>query len=157
MTQVDAIKPAGQWDTGEACDHVMLDADARHRRRAVFTTRGGREFLLDMPRAIVLHADDGLLLDDGSIVRVVAEPEPLIEIAAVDAQALARLAWHLGNRHTEVQVVGERLRIRRDHVLEQMLVQLGAALVPVEAPFEPERGAYHHGHAAHHHRHDHGE
>ena len=62
---------------------------------------------------------------------------------------LARLAWHLGNRHTDVQVIGERLRIRRDHVLEEMLRRLGARLTPVEAPFEPERGAYEH------HAHDH--
>jgi len=59
---------------------------------------------------------------------------------------MARLAWHLGNRHTEVQIVGDKLRIRRDHVLEAMLAGLGAVVTPIEAPFEPERGAYRHGH-----------
>jgi hypothetical protein len=81
---------------------------------------------------------------------------------AADASALARLAWHLGNRHTEVQVVGTKLRIRRDHVLEEMLRGLGAALTPLQAPFDPEGGAHDapaHGHShghAHHHEHGHG-
>jgi urease accessory protein len=113
----------------------------------MLTAAGGLTFLLDLPHAAVLHDGDGLVLDDGSVVRVVAGPEPLVEIAADTADDLARLAWHLGNRHTEVQVVGERLRIRRDHVLEEMLARLGARLTTIEAPFEPERGAYdHHGH-----------
>jgi len=89
------------------------------------------------------------VLDDGNFVAVVAKPEPLIEIAAEDAErtaTMARLAWHLGNRHTELQIVGDKLRMRRDHVLEEMLVGLGARLTPIEAPFEPERGAYEHGH-----------
>jgi urease accessory protein len=93
------------------------------------------------------------MLDDGSIVRVAGKAEPLVEIAAASAQELARLAWHIGNRHADVQVVDDRLRIRRDHVLEGMLGGLGAQLTPVEAPFDPEPGAYGHGHQ---HGHDHG-
>ena len=69
---------------------------------------------------------DGLVLDDGSVIRVTGKPEPLIEIAARPRYALARLAWHIGNRHTDVQMAGDRLRIRRDHVLEAMLRGLGA-------------------------------
>jgi urease accessory protein len=99
-------------------------------------------------------------------VRVVGKPEPLTEIAAASAHELARLAWHLGNRHTDVQVVGERLRIRRDHVLEDMLRGLGARVTLIEAPFDPEGGAYEHNphahahdhghaHGHHHHHHDH--
>ena len=95
---------------------------------------------------VTLRDGDGLMLDNGAIVRVDGKPEPLVEISAADAIELARLAWHLGNRHTDVQIVGERLRIRRDHVLEDMLAGLGARLVPVEAPFEPEHGAYGHSH-----------
>jgi urease accessory protein len=86
------------------------------------------------------------VLDDDTTVAVVAKREPLVEIAAEDAAALARLAWHLGNRHAELEVAGDRLRIRRDHVLEEMLAGLGAHLTPIEAPFEPERGAYEHAH-----------
>ena len=146
MRRVSAIKPAGDWNGAEAFDQVVLDADERHRRRAVLTGLNGMTFLLDLPQATALKDGDGLVLDDDTIVRVVGRPEPLVEIAARAVPELARLAWHLGNRHTEVQVVGDRLRIRRDHVLEEMLVRLGAQLTPMEAPFEPERGAYHHEH-----------
>jgi urease accessory protein len=152
------IRHASEWNANEACDRVLLDADGRRRRRVVLTGEKGTTFLLDLAHATTLRDGDGLVLEDGSIVRVVGRPEPLIEIAAADAHALARLAWHLGNRHTDVQVIGEKLRIRRDHVLEEMLLRLGARLTPVEAPFEPERGAYdHHAHGdAHAHGHDHG-
>ena len=80
---------------------------------------------------------DGLVLDDGSIVLVAGKPEPLVEILAAQQADLVRLAWHIGNRHTDVQIVGDRLRIRRDHVLEDMLRGLGAQLTPVDAPFDP--------------------
>lgn len=99
----------------------------------------------------MLHDGDGLLLDDGTIVGVAGKSEPLIEITAASADDLARFAWHLGNRHTDVQLVGERLRFRRDHVLEDMLSRLGARLRAIEAPFDPEPGAY-----AHHSDSDHG-
>ena len=101
----------------------MLDADERHRRRIVLTGEGGTKFLLDLAEVTALRDGDGLVLDDGTVIAVVAKPEPLVEIAAQDAAALARLAWHLGNRHTELQVVGDRLRMRRDRVLEDMLAR----------------------------------
>jgi urease accessory protein len=148
------IRRAPEWSTADAVDEVVLDSDERHRRRIALTGVRGTAFLLDLPHATVLREGDGLVLDDGRIVRVVSRPEPLVEIAAASAHQLARLAWHLGNRHTDVQIVGDRLRIRRDHVLEDMLVKLGATLTPLEAPFEPERGAYEHGHG-HAHSHDH--
>jgi urease accessory protein len=146
------IVETSQWDGATAIDRVLLDADERHRRRIVLTGERGTTFLLDLSRPAVLRDGDGLVLDDDTVVRVVGKPEPLIEIAASDAHELARLAWHLGNRHTDVQVIGERLRIRRDHVLEEMLARLGARLTPMDAPFEPERGAY----ETHAHGHDHG-
>ena len=127
----------------------MLDADERHRRRTVLTGERGTIFLLDLPHATALRDGDGLVLDDGAIVRVAGKPEALVEISASSPPELARLAWHIGNRHTDVQIVGERLRIRRDHVLEDMLRGLGARLTPVEAPFDPEPGAYH-GHGKQH-------
>jgi urease accessory protein len=142
---------SGRWRAADAVDRVVLDADERYRRRIVLTGEGGLKFLLDFAEATPLRDGDGLLLDGGAIVAVVAKPEPLVEItAAADAgdrpAALARLAWHLGNRHTEVEIIGDKLRMRRDHVLEEMLTGLGAVVTPVEAPFEPERGAYQHGH-----------
>jgi urease accessory protein len=141
---------AGAWRAADAIDRVVLDADERYRRRIVLVAERGTRFLLDLAEATALRDGDGLVLDDDTIVAVAAKPEPLVEIAAQDAAAgpavLTRLAWHLGNRHTELQIVGDRLRIRRDHVLEEMLAGLGAHLTPIEAPFEPERGAYEHGH-----------
>ena len=159
MKRAREVKTAGHWDSASAVDSITLDADERHRRRVVLTGERGTKFLLDLPQATGLRDGEGLLLDDGAIVRIVGRPEPLIEIAAADARELARVAWHIGNRHIDVQIVGERLRIRRDHVIEDMLRGLGARLTPVEAPFDPEHGAYdHHGHehGGHHHDHDHG-
>ncbi len=140
------ILRAGTWRRADAVDAVVLDAEERYRRRIVLTGESGQRFLLDLPQATALHDGDGLVLDDGAVVAVVARAEPLIEIAAESPAALARVAWHLGNRHTEVEVAGDRLRMRRDHVLEEMLTGLGARLTVIEAPFEPERGAYDHRH-----------
>jgi urease accessory protein len=155
MQRAANIVRAGAWSADRAIDAVVLDADERHLRRMVLTGQGGLTFLLDLPHATVLHPGDGLQLDDGGIVQVTGKPEPLVEVTAGSQEALLRLAWHIGNRHTPLQVIGDALRIRRDHVLEGMLLGLGARLTPVEAPFEPEQGAYaeahHHGH---HHDHD---
>ncbi len=150
VKRVSQILRAGTWRSADAADRVVLDADERYRRRVVLTGETGTKFLLDLPAVTALHDGDGLICEDGKAIMVVAKPEPLVEIAAVETAAeatiMARLAWHLGNRHTEVQIVGDRLRMRRDHVLEEMLTGLGAAVTPIEAPFEPERGAYRHGH-----------
>jgi urease accessory protein len=140
------IKKCGDWNVSRFVDRVILGADDRHRRRLVMTGEAGTRFLLDLPQAAMLRDGDGLVLDDGSIVRVVGKPEPLVEIAAVSAVDRLRIAWHIGNRHIEVQVVGDKLRIRRDHVVEAMLIGLGAHLTPMEAPFDPEQGAYAHPH-----------
>jgi urease accessory protein len=150
VKRASQILRAGTWRAADAIDQVVLDADERYRRRIVLTGEHGTTFLLDLPEATALQDGDGLVRDDGTIVAVVAKPEPLVEITAAGnaegAADLARLAWHLGNRHTELQIVGDKLRMRRDHVLEEMLVGLRASVTPIEAPFEPERGAYGHGH-----------
>jgi urease accessory protein len=147
MKRALEVKAAGGWREAAAIDRVVLDADGRFRRRMLLTGESGTTFLLDLPRPTPLREGDGLVLDDGSIVRVDGKPELLVEIAAADEQELARLAWHLGNRHTDVQIVGGKLRIRRDHVLEAMLRGLGATLTDIEATFHPEPGAYgQHGH-----------
>jgi urease accessory protein len=142
------VARAGTWRASEVIDRVVLDADERYRRRVALTAEGGLKFLLDLPEATALRNGDGLVLGDGAIIAVVGKPEPLAEITASDAAALARLAWHLGNRHVELQIVGDRLRIRRDRVLEDMLRGLGARVTSIEAPFEPVRGAHLHGHYA---------
>ena len=150
MRRASEVKTAGTWNAAAAVDRVVLDADERHRRRITLIGEGGTAFLLDLPHAAALRDGDGLVLDDGAILRVAGKPEPLVEIAAASPHDLARLAWHIGNRHTDVEVVGDKLRIRRDHVLEDMLRGLGARLTAIEAPFDPEHGAYGH------HHHDHG-
>jgi urease accessory protein len=146
MKRACEIKPAGQWNEASAVDCIALDAHERYRRRIVLTGQRGTRFLLDLPQAAALRDGDGLLLDDGAIVRVAGRPEALVEVIAANAEELARLAWHLGNRHVDVQIVGDRLRVRRDHVIEAMLRGLGARLTPIEAAFEPEGGAYDHDH-----------
>jgi urease accessory protein len=151
VLRVTGIRYPGQWDAVSAIDRVVLDAGDRQRRRIVLTGEKGIAFLLDFEKPVTLHDGDGLVLDDGSIVLVAGEKEKLIEISAGSALDAVRLAWHLGNRHTDVQVIGDKLRIRCDHVLEDMLRGLGAQLTPLEAPFDPEAAAPHH-----HHEHDHG-
>ena len=155
MKRAVSIKRAAEWDRSQAVDRVVLDADDRNRRRIVLRGESGTRFLLDLPKPETLRDGDGLVLDDGAIVCVTGLPEPLLEIAARTPLALVRLAWHLGNRHTDVQIAGERLRIRYDHVLEEMVAGLGASAVPLSAPFDPEAGAPQDRHE-HHHEHDHG-
>jgi urease accessory protein len=142
MHRAFAVKPAATWDPALAVDSVMLDADERHRRRIVLTGQGGTVFLLDLPRPVMLKDGDGLVLEDSTVVKVVGRPESLIAISAASAEELARLAWHIGNRHIDMQIIGNELRIRRDHVLEDMLRRLGARLTPLNAAFYPEGGAY---------------
>ncbi|GAA0784927.1 urease accessory protein UreE [Roseibium denhamense] len=154
MIRVSTIVRAGNW-TGPAADSITLDREDRHRRRAVLTAIGGLSFLLDQPKAVHLHHGDGLVLEDGRIVEVLAEPEDLIEIRAENAAHLVKIAWHLGNRHLPTQLMGDRLRIRRDHVIEDMVEKLGGTLTAVSAPFDPEGGAYGHG-QTHGHSHGHG-
>ena len=144
-------EPKGHWPTDAACGTVTLAYDDRHRRRLRLESDGGEPFLLDLAEAGVLEDGDGLALSDGSWLAVRAKAEPLIEVTAADPAALARLAWHLGNRHLPVAIDGARLLIRDDHVIAAMLEGLGARLRRIEAPFSPERGAYHA--AAHHHDH----
>jgi urease accessory protein len=140
MHRVKLIKHAGEWDASTANDRVVLDANDRTRRRIALAAENGTTFLLDLQEPVTLRDGDGLVLDDGSIVVVAGELEPLVEIVPNRPLDIVRLAWHLGNRHAEVEIVGERLRIRRDHVLEEMVQRLGATVTPLEAPFDPESG-----------------
>ncbi|HXX06824.1 MAG TPA: urease accessory protein UreE [Pseudolabrys sp.] len=144
MKRITEIKGAATWDMRTACDFIVLDAQDRHRRRVVFVGEHGATYLLDLPRPAQLRDGDALVIEDGTLVRVTGKAEALVEIAGATTHELARIAWHLGNRHTEVQIVGDRLRIRRDHVLESMLRGLGASLFYLEASFDPEPGAYNH-------------
>src|SRR5258708_2301863 len=162
MIRATQVRAQHRWTQAPA-DTVVLDFDGRHRRRMAMTGTRGLEFLLDLENAVVLRGGDALVLDDGRLVEVVAAPEPLAEIRGTDPYHLVRVAWHLGNRHLPTQITGKGLRIRRDHVIEAMVKGLGARVIEIEAPFDPEGGAYAgggHGHAAenepqHHAAHDH--
>ncbi|PIW25943.1 MAG: urease accessory protein UreE [Rhodospirillales bacterium CG15_BIG_FIL_POST_REV_8_21_14_020_66_15] len=157
MIRATALKRKGEW-SGAAADRVVLDFDGRHRRRLAMTGADGLAFLLDLAEAEALADGDGLVLEDGRIVAVRAAQEPLLEVTCDGPDLLLRVAWHLGNRHLPTELLGDRLRIRRDHVIEDMLIRLGARVAHVEAPFNPEGGAYGHGrtHGHHDHHPDHG-
>jgi urease accessory protein len=154
MIRATQVKPQHRW-TDAPADTVVLDFDDRHRRRMAMTGTRGLAFLLDLENATALRGGDALVLEDGRLVEVVAAPEPLVEIRGADPQHLVRIAWHLGNRHLPTQIMGKGLRIRRDHVIEEMVKGLGARVIEIEAPFDPEGGAYAAAHAAHDHGHGH--
>jgi urease accessory protein len=139
MQRVIEVKTAGQWDFNQQVDRVLLDAADRHRRRMVLTGESGTQFLLDLAAATILGDGDGLVLDDGSIVGVTGLAEPLVEASSRSARESVRLAWHLGNRHADVQIMDGKLRFRRDHVLEEMATRLGATLTAISAAFQPEQ------------------
>jgi urease accessory protein len=153
MIRATKVFPAGTWDRALEIDRVELTHDGRHRRRIVMHAQGGAEILLDLVEAVHLRDGDGLALDDGCVVRVVAASEPVVEITG-DPHLIARVAWHIGNRHVPAQILPGRIRIGRDHVLEEMIANLGATIVRTDAPFDPEPGAYA-GEAAHAHSHGH--
>jgi urease accessory protein len=154
MLRATHVLPAGQWQAASAVDRVVLDHAARHRRRFHYHGEAGLGFLLDLPRARVLADGDGLVLDDGRVIAVVAADEPLIEVTAVDAPALLAIAWHIGNRHLPAELRGNAIRLRADHVIADMLRGLGGTVAAIAAPFNPETGAYAGGHGDHHHHHD---
>jgi urease accessory protein len=174
MIRATRVLGPHRWTQAPA-DTVVLDFNDRHRRRMAMTGTRGFEFLLDLENAVALRGGDALVLDDGRLIEVVAAAEPLVEIRGADPHHLIRVAWHLGNRHLPTQIMSRGLRIRRDHVIEEMVRGLGARVIEIEAPFDPEGGAYatgghgarddhghdhhdhaHHDHAGHDHSHDHG-
>lgn len=135
---------------GAVLDTVTLDYEGRFLRRRTLTTDAGRALLVDLAETRSLDEGDAFETLDGRLVAVRAAPEPLIEITA-GADQLARLAWHVGNRHAPAQIEPGRLLIRADRVLADMLARLGAATRPVFEPFRPEGGAYGRGRTHGHH------
>lgn len=144
----DLVRSVGDWT--DASDRCVLSYDDRFLRRKVLTSESGLSFLCDLAQTTSLNAGDALQLSDGRLVEVVAAPE---ELYAVSGPDLARLAWHIGNRHTPCQVESDALYIQRDKVIGHMLEHLGARLSEVVRPFTPEGGAYGHGRT---HAHEHG-
>src|SRR5262245_46298774 len=135
-------RPAGHWPKEEAAGSLTLDFDSRHRRRIRLTADQGEDVLLDLPKAIAMAHGDGLQLDDGRWIEVQAAEEYIVEFRHKDLDRLICIAWHLGNRHLPTEVRSEALRIRPDHVIEDLLHGFGAKLLILSAPFQPEGGAY---------------
>ena len=164
MRRVVRVIAAG-GNSAPRIDSIILSGDQRRIQTAHLTGVNGTVIGVMLPEPVLLRMGDALELDDGSLVDVVVEPEALIEVRGNDLTHLARLAWHLGDRHVPVQVLSNRLRLRRDAALEAMLGQLGARLTAIDAPFDPEGGAYaapaahshEHEHAHHGHDHAHGQ
>jgi urease accessory protein len=152
MHRASIYLPAGQWPQEKAAGSLTLDFDARYRRRFRLTADQGDDILLDLPQTVAMADGDGLQLEDGRWLKVQASLEKLVEIRHEDPIQLMRLAWHLGNRHLPTEIRDRVLRIRPDHVIEDMLRGFGADLQTVQAAFQPEGGAYGHGH--HHKHHD---
>jgi len=144
MLRATEIATAGTWK-GNPADVVRLDYDRRTRRRIALTGANGLAFLLDLAKAPVLRAGDGIRLEDGRIVAVEVASERLLEITCRDGRALARIAWHLGNRHLATEIAARVMHIREDHVIADMVRGLGAEARVVSRPFNPEGGAYGHG------------
>jgi urease accessory protein len=155
MRRAIAVHMRGHWPEEAAIDRVTLTFVDRHRRRLRLVADSGTPFLLDLARVQHLADGDGLELDNGGYVRVGAAPERVVEIEAGTPGDLLRIAWHLGNRHLPVQALEGRLRIRDDHVIAAMVEGLGGRVTRLQAPFDPETGAYAGAEQAMAHGHDH--
>jgi urease accessory protein len=125
---------------------LTLPFDARCKSRLAATLDTGEEVALVMPRGSVLRDGDVLVADDGALVRVIAAAQDVLVVRAPDALTLTRAAYHLGNRHTPVEVSADHLKLEADPVLEDMLRRLGAQVEHASQPFQPETGAYGGGH-----------
>jgi urease accessory protein len=150
MIQIRArlpMKPHEQY--ARPGGELLLPFDLRQKSRQRARLVSGEEVAIELPRGQVLRGGDWVIASDGRAIEVVAAVEMVLHVECDSPQALARAAYHLGNRHVPVQVGDGWLRIAADHVLARMLEGLGARLTPMDAAFEPEAGAY-----GAHHRHD---
>lgn len=140
---IQAIKfiPKKSWD-GATTGTITLTSQDRHRRRRALRSDEGREFILKLEQTTFLQEGDVLLLDDETSIRVKAAREELLQITARDSVGLLVLAWHIGNRHLQAQIEKDRILIFPDHVIEKMVIGLGASTANVIEPFHPESGAY---------------
>jgi urease accessory protein len=140
---------------------VELDWDVRQKSRFDTTDSQGRQLGVFLPRGTAVRGGDVLVAEDGSLIRVIAAPQPVLRITHCTAHGtpfdLTRAAYHLGNRHVPIELKPDHLKIEPDHVLADMLRGMHLVVHEVQEAFEPEGGAYAQGHAAHAHGHDHGD
>jgi len=155
MPRVTKVLRAGEARSGNVADTLILDYGQRQTKQGFFFTGKGACIEFDFAEPPSLATDDALVLDDGGLVEIVAETEPLIEARIADPLAIARLAWRLGDRHVPVQILANRVRVRRNPEVEALLGGFATKLMPLSAPFEPDVHATAHAHDHHHHGHDH--
>jgi urease accessory protein len=160
MPRATKVLRAGEARPARAVDTLILDYDQRQTKQGFFFTGKGTCIELDFAEPRALATDDALVLDDGSLIEIVADAEALIEARIPDPVALARLAWRLGDGHVPVQLFANRVRLRRNPAAEALLAGIAAKITPLTAPFEPDVRAtdhahHHHGHEHHHHGHEH--
>lgn len=166
MPRATSVQPAADRKGGDIVDTLILPFAQRQVQQGFLFGMKGTCVEMDLAEPVRLRTDDALVLEDGKLVEVVAEAEPLIEVRTADLPSLARMAWYLGNLHVPVQIFERRLRLARNPEVEALLETFGAKVAAIEAPFEPEGGAYaapggdpghhHHDHDhGHHHHHDH--
>ena len=143
MRRAVEARAAGNWPREEGRGEITLAFDQRHRRRIRLRCDDGAGLLLDIPEATARRDGDGLHCEDGSWVAVRAAPEDVVDVHCDSPRDILRVAWHLGNRHLPVELLGDGgLRFRADHVIEAMVRGLGARTMRRQAPFSPESGAY---------------
>ena len=140
LPKCQQIRRHGHWSG--AHDVVTLTYDQRFLRRKVLTTVHDERFLVDLHHTESLGHGDAFELSGGRLIKVIASEEDVLEVTGED---LARIAWHIGNRHTPCQIEPRRLLILRDHVIRDMLIKIGASVQDVSEPFTPEGGANGHG------------
>ena len=170
MLQVSKLVPQGKGLAPvlvRRAATVTLDWDVRQKSRFDAESSDGRRVGVFLPRGTVVRGSDVLITQDGSLLRVIAAPQPVLRITACTdhhhghdhdpAFDLMRAAYHLGNRHVPIELRPDHLKIEPDHVLADMLRAMHLNVAEVREPFEPEGGAYAAGHGhGHHHGGDHG-
>jgi urease accessory protein len=156
MPRATKVLRTGESRARGATDTLILDFDQRRAKQGFFFTGKGTCVEFDFAEPPMLATDDALVLDDGSLIDIVADSEALIEARIPDPAVLARTAWQLGNRHVPVQVFANRLRLRRNADVEALLAGLGVSLTPLVAPFSPDGATVQRDDHAHHHHEGHG-
>lgn len=166
MIRAVSVKAKGAWK-GDAIDVVMLDHSERARSQITVTGLRGNEIFLGFEDRVTLRNNDALVTDKGEFVEVIGKPETLMEIRPASETDLVRIAWQLGNHHLPMQIVGGKIRVPANDAVAAAMLAMGAKVLKIEAPFDPEGGAYltpvedHHAHGPdcgcghHHHDHDH--
>ncbi len=160
MKRAIAVLPAGTASSLPVTDTLLLDYEQRQHPDGSYMGLRGTQIAMALPEPVRLQTDDRFVLDDDTLVEIVARPEPLYELRAATSSDLARIAWMLGDRHLPVDISERRLRVRRDPVIDALLRGADVKITDIEGPFQPEGGAYDHGPAsgrdhAHSHDHDH--